>query len=99
MKRPETFLGGELEWDELSEPTRMLLAEALDQHPGFTLPDPLRKCGRCPHAAFYGPDHNDSYYCGNCAGDYSIFIIRTPPTDIRQRAADAALADKEGRTA
>lgn len=73
---------------------RLALAEALADYPGFTLPDPLRECDDChEHAAFYGPDEDDRYFCGSCAPRHSVFIIRTPPTDPRQVAADAALAE------
>lgn len=68
------------------------MAAAIESHPGFTIPDPLVQCSTegCEHAAFYQGE--GGFWCGVCGPRVSIFRLPMNDDDVRQVAADAALA-------
>ena len=80
----------------------MAVMAAKAAYPDYRLPDPLERCSRCgEHAAMYkgqeGTKQEGEFLCGHCGSQASIFTMPMPSYDIRQVAADVALAHKEAQ--
>jgi hypothetical protein len=67
-------------------------------HPDYRLPDPLESCTRCQqHAAMFG--EAGERICGPCAEGHPTFSPGIRHYDVRQVAADIALAHRQQQDA